>query len=211
MSALQVRNFDNAIGLEGVETNAAEATVSEIVYPEIFSVVDAVGFRRCGVMRIAPRAARRLELLSPRIVGVHRISVRRARLEHGNFTNEAARWNADDEDRATLAAGQKSIVLVEFTRSDVHLLGRGRARRARRPNCSAAGHLHGRGCDDGRRPDEKKCIPLHIFSPFTQPQGFRACEDAGRSCCTASSNRTCIVRAHRCGTSLIAAIRRLRR
>ena len=96
-------------------------------------------------MRVAPDAAGVDQLLPARIVVVHRVAVRGARLEDRNLPDQAAGRDADDEHRAALAAREEGVVLVELARRDVHLFRGQRARRARR----AAAH----GVHDGQRGD----------------------------------------------------------
>jgi hypothetical protein len=113
------------------------------------------------MMGVGPDAAGRDQLLPARVVVVHRVAVRRTRLEHRDFANQTARRDPDNEHRSTLAAREEGVILVELPWRDIHLFGGQRPRRARR---AAAQRVHGGECgDDGRR-DEQQRMAFHISS-----------------------------------------------
>ena len=158
---LHVRQLEDAVGFEVVEPDPRQPSVGEVVDPEVFAIRHAVGFRKDGMVRVAPHAAGRDELLPAGIVVVHGVAVRRPRLEHRNLADQTARRNADDEHRSALAARQEGVVLVELPRCDIHLFGGQRPGGARR---AAAHRVHGGERGDHCRRDEKERMTFHISS-----------------------------------------------
>ncbi len=166
---LHVRQLEDAVGFEVIEPDPRQPPVGEVVDPEVLPIGHAVGFRKDGMVGIAPHAAGRDELLAAGIVVVHGVAVRRPRLEHRDLTDQTARRNPDHEHRSALAARQKGVVLVELSRRDVHLFRGERPRRARR----AAAHRvrQGERGDHGRgNEDEWMTFHMRLHSPAACPE-----------------------------------------
>ena len=142
MHRVLVRQLDDLVALHHVEADAADARVRLVVGEEIAAVIGAVGEGRMRVVQVAVRVDAALVLQEFAVLRRQALGQDLAALiglapaggavavEHRNAHQLAHRGQADDADLAGLAAGEEHVVLVEFARLDLVLVGdRGPRRR----------------------------------------------------------------------------------